>query len=242
MPPKRTFVLGVPVDAVTEEDILAFVADAVQHRRMTQIVTINAEYVMRARRDPVFRAVLCSADLCTPDGAGVVWAARRRGTWIRERVGGADLIWSLAAQAVTCGHRLFLLGGAAGVAEIVACKLQERFPGLIIAGTYAGYPDPTHDRQQVALIKRAKPDILLVAFGAPAQDLWIARNKLELGVPVSMGVGGSFDYVAGRAVRAPLWMRKAGLDWLWRLVHQPWRWRRMMVLPPFAWLALTRSD
>lgn len=236
----RTLILGVPVDIVTEDEVLALVRDSIDARSLRHIITINAEYVMRARRDPAFRTLLWQSDLNTPDGTGVVWAARRRGCTIATRVGGADLIWSVACQAERRDDRLFLLGGEPGVAGEVAAQLQKFYPRLRIAGAHAGTSSANRDAEQVALVREAQPDILFVAFGSPAQDFWIARNKLELNVPVTMGVGGTFDYVAGRARRAPRWMQNAGLDWLWRLCQQPWRWRRMLVLIPFGWLALVR--
>jgi N-acetylglucosaminyldiphosphoundecaprenol N-acetyl-beta-D-mannosaminyltransferase len=222
---------------VDEAAVLRFVADRVDSGSPAQIATVNAEYVMRAQGDPDFMAVLQQSDLRTPDGMGVVWAARRRGCRMRERVGGSDLIWTISQQAASLGHRLFLLGGAEGVAERAAAALARHYPGLVVAGTHAGTPSRELDEIQAALIREARSDILLVAFGAPQQDLWIRRMKEALNVPVVMGVGGAFDYVAGVTKRAPLWMQRAGLDWLFRLVHEPWRWHRMTVLPRFALLA-----
>jgi N-acetylglucosaminyldiphosphoundecaprenol N-acetyl-beta-D-mannosaminyltransferase len=121
-----------------------------------------------------------------------------------------------------------------GVAEETARRLQARAPGLKIAGVYAGSPRPEDDQRSLELIAAAKPDVLLVAYGHPRQELWIARNRDRLQVPLAIGVGGAFDYVAGRVRRAPPWMRRARLEWLFRLVRQPWRARRMAVLPLFA--------
>ncbi|MGH2444325.1 MAG: WecB/TagA/CpsF family glycosyltransferase, partial [Chloroflexota bacterium] len=174
--------------------------------------------------------------VCTPDGAGVVWALRRQGIDLEYRVGGSDLIWSLCLQAEEFGHRVFLLGAAEGVAELGARRLHESFPRLQIAGTYAGDPGFERETSIVDLIRRSGADILFVAFGAPAQDFWIGRNLTATGVACAIGVGGSLDYLAGTARRAPRWMRQNNLDWLWRLLMQPRRWRRMLVLPRFAWL------
>jgi N-acetylglucosaminyldiphosphoundecaprenol N-acetyl-beta-D-mannosaminyltransferase len=236
LPCERFDVLGVPVAAVTAQDVLAFVRRRIEQRMPGQIVTVNAEFVMRAHRDPAFAAVLRDAALATPDGAGVVWAMRRQGAQIRDRVGGADLIWSLSEQSAQLGHRLFLLGGTEGVAAVAAERLKRRFPGLTVAGTYAGSPAPSEEASIVDLIRRSQANIVLVAFGAPAQDIWIARNLRATGAAIGMGVGGSFDYVAGTVRRAPIWMRQRGLEWLWRLAHQPWRLRRALALPRFAWM------
>jgi N-acetylglucosaminyldiphosphoundecaprenol N-acetyl-beta-D-mannosaminyltransferase len=228
-------VLGVTVHCVEESDVLSLVLDRIDKSQPTQIVTVNAEFVMIARHDDRFRAVLAAADLATPDGAGVVWAARRKGATIRRRVGGSDLIWSLSRQAAHHGHRVFFLGGAPGVAASAALRLEDSIPGLNVTGTHAGSPTLKDEDAIVDLVRKSGAHILFVAFGAPAQDVWIARNLARSGVVVGMGVGGSFDYLAGTARRAPLWMQERGLDWLWRLIQQPWRWRRMLALPRFAW-------
>jgi len=235
-------VLGVPVDPVTEQEALDFIALAIESRGVTHLVTVNAEFVMQARRDPSFLRVLESADLRTPDGAGVVRAMRRHGSTISGRVGGSDLIWSISEQAARLGHRLFLLGGAPGVADAAGVRLRETYPGLQVVGTYPGSPRPEAAAEQITLIRESRPDILMVAFGSPRQDLWIAEHKESLRVPVSMGVGGSYDYVVGDAVRAPRWMQKLELEWMWRLMREPWRWRRMTVLPAFAWQAIVRGE
>jgi N-acetylglucosaminyldiphosphoundecaprenol N-acetyl-beta-D-mannosaminyltransferase len=238
----RHWVLGVPVDDATEAQVLKFVAEAVESRSGQKIVTVNAEYVVKARQDPEFLHVVRDADLATADGAGVLWALRRQGIRIPRRVGGSDLIWSISHQAAQHGHRIFFLGAAPGVAGQAAGKLAARYPGLSIAGTFAGSPGEDENGHIVDLIRRSKADILFVAFGAPQQDLWISQNLTGTGAAVAMGVGGSFDYVAGIARRAPRWMQDHGLDWLWRLVRQPWRWRRMIALPIFVWLVLTERS
>jgi N-acetylglucosaminyldiphosphoundecaprenol N-acetyl-beta-D-mannosaminyltransferase len=234
-------VLGTPVDAVTTEDVLAFVRDHISAREPARIVTVNAEFVMLGRRNPQFREAVASAGLATADGAGVLWAVRRMGARLPSRVGGSDLVWVLSEQAASLGHRIFLLGGAPGVAAATGMRLRERYPDLNVVGTYPGSPKPSDCDHIVDLIRRSQADILFVAFGAPQQDMWIAENLLKTRVSVAMGVGGSFDYVAGVARRAPRWMQDHGLDWLWRLLRQPWRWKRMTVLPAFVWLVLREA-
>src|SRR5947209_250793 len=235
--PEGVHVLGVRVDAVTEPDVLQFVRDRVQARIPAHVVTVNVEYVMRARQDPVFGAVLAKADVATPDSAGIVWAMQRRGARVSRRVGGSDLIWSISAQAARYGHRLFLLGARPGVAERAGRVLSQTYPGLIVAGTYPGSPADSERAYIVDLIRQSKADILFVAFGAPQQDLWLADNLPASGVGAAMGVGGSMDYVAGTARRAPAWMQEHNVEWVWRLVRQPWRWRRMLAIPRFMWAA-----
>src|SRR5690606_38026899 len=154
-------------------------------------------------------------------------------------VPGSELVYCLAEAAAQAGWRLFLLGAAPGVAEEAAAVLQARYPGLIIAGTYSGSPDPAENAAIVQRINDSRADILYVAYGAPRQDKWIARNRETLKtVRLAMGVGGALDFITGRAVRAPEWMQKLGLEWLHRLYREPWRWRRMLALPRFAWRVL----
>ncbi len=234
--PRAVDVLGVPVEAVTKQDVLDFVRRRIELGRPGRIVTVNAEFVVLAQRDQEFARAIRESDLATPDSFLVVWAMRRRGAQLAGRVGGADLIWLVCELAAAEGHRVFLLGAGEGVAASAAARLQQRYPGLIVAGTYSGSPNPEEQAHIVDLIRRSKADILFVAFGAPQQDIWIARNMRATGVSIALGVGGSFDYVAGRVPRAPAWMRERGLEWLWRLIHQPWRWRRMLALLRFIWL------
>jgi len=230
----RIRILGVPVDAVTDGEALDWAARALQNGRPHQVATVNPEFVMRARRDPAFAAVLDRADLCLPDGAGLLWAARQMGRPLPARVAGVDFVRALAHEGARRGWRFFLLGAAPGVAEAAATVLRAQNPGLIVAGVDSGSPDPADDAVTVPAVRRAATDVLLVAYGAPAQDLWIARNLVATGARLGIGVGGAFDFIAGRARRAPPWMQDRGLEWLHRLANQPWRWRRMLVLPQFA--------
>lgn len=197
------------------------------------VATVNPEFVMRASRDTDFARVLETADLCLADGTGVVWAARRQGCQIGAPVTGVDLIPVLAAMCARRGFRLFLLGAAPGVAAEFASRLQAEQPGLEVAA-HPGSPDPSSDDESLRLIRAHRTQVLLVAYGAPKQEIWIDRTKDRSGVSVAMGVGGAFDYLTGRVARAPAWMRRAGLEWMHRLAYQPWRIRRMAVLPVYA--------
>ncbi len=239
---QRIQILGIGVDNVTMaqavEQIAAFAAaDSFHH-----VVTVNPEFIMAARRDPAFAAVLKGADLAVPDGIGLIWAARWRRTPLGQRVAGVDLVDEIAATAARRGLRLYLLGAQPGVAQATADILVKRHPGLAVAGVYAGSPDVREEQVIVSLIRAVRPHILLVAYGAPQQDLWIARNRQRLGVGVAMGVGGAFDFISGRARRAPRWMQRYGLEWLHRLYHEPWRWRRMLALPRFVVAVLSEKQ
>jgi N-acetylglucosaminyldiphosphoundecaprenol N-acetyl-beta-D-mannosaminyltransferase len=175
----------------------------------------------------------------TADGAGILWALRLRGRRHTPpaRVTGVDLAQALAASAADAGYPIFLLGAGPGVAQAAAGALTRRWPALRIAGCWGGSPDPRDDAEATARIRASRARLALVAYGAPAQELWIARNLPALPGVVAIGVGGALDLLAGRIPRAPRWMRAAGLEWLFRLWREPWRWRRMLALPHFALLA-----
>ncbi len=230
--------LGIPVHNVDSREALQILDSFIRERKPRQVVTVNPEFVMAAQRDAAFRDVLLRADLSLPDGVGLLLGARILGTPLKERVTGVDTVVRMAALAAERGYRLYLLGAAPGVAEETARRLVQANPGLRIAGTYAGSPAPEEEDAIVARITAAAPDVLFVAYGAPKQDLWVARNLERLQVPVAMGVGGAFDFIAGRAKRAPVWMQRMGLEWLHRLIHQPWRWRRMLALPRFLFAVI----
>lgn len=228
-------ILGVRIDDVTYAETLDLAAERIAARAPAQIATVNVEFIMAAQKDRTFRAVLDATALNVPDSIGVTWAARRFGHPLRERVAGSDLVNLIAQRAAHEGWKVFLLGAAEGVAQAAANVWQARYPAFNCAGTYGGSPRVEEEEAIVERIRAAAPDVLFVAYGAPAQDKWIARNLTRLNVPVCMGVGGALDYVAGVTPRAPRWMRGLGLEWLHRLIRQPWRWRRMLALPRFAW-------
>ena len=234
LPPDSVRILGVRVDDVTAQETLRLVESFIEEGRPRQVVTANPEFLVEAQRNHAFRVVMGECDLCLPDGVGLLWASRILGRPLRERVAGSDMVPALARLCAKRGFGIFLLGAAPGVASRAGETLQRDNPGLRIVGVHAGSPDPVEEDEIVARIRSASPDVLLVAYGAPRQDLWIHRNLARLQAPVCMGVGGTFDFIAGVVPRAPLWMRNAGLEWLYRLFIQPWRWRRMLALPEFV--------
>jgi len=234
-------ILGVRVDDATYEELLfkidAFVASGQPH----QIVTLNAEMLVVAYDDPALAQLLNAADLTVPDSAGVMLAARLLGHALRERVTGSDGISRIAARCAHKGYRPFFLGAGPGVAAVVAERLVAANPRLEVAGSYAGSPSIEDEDEILARVRSVAPDVLLVAYGVPAEEKWIARNRLRLGVPVMIGVGGTFDFIAGVTRRAPAWMRRLGLEWLHRLIQEPWRWRRQLALPRFAALVVKQK-
>jgi N-acetylglucosaminyldiphosphoundecaprenol N-acetyl-beta-D-mannosaminyltransferase len=233
--PDSIKILGVPVHLVTTAGAVELVSHFMDEPGLHQIATVNPEFVMKAQEDSAFMAILQQAELCIADGVGLLIAGRWQGRPIPERVAGSDLVYLLAEQAALQGWRLFLLGAAPGVAEEAAGRLEELYTGLTIAGTYAGSPDPAENEEIVELINTSQAELLYVAYGAPGQDKWIARNRQQLPtVRVAMGIGGSLDFISGRAARAPSWLQRLGLEWLYRLFKEPRRWRRMLALPRFV--------
>ena len=246
-------ILGVGIHRVNFAQTLAQIARWIAEDRATQyairdthhaprtthqLCTVNPEFVMEARRDPAFAAVLGRADLCAPDGVGILWAGRLLGQPFAERVTGSDGIYRICERAAGQGWRVYLQGAAPGVAEQAAIELVMLNPRLRIVGVHSGSPSDADWPEIQERLAAVRPDILFVAFGHPRQDFWIDAHRHELPVAVALGVGGAFDFVAGVARRAPLWMQHLGLEWLHRLVSQPWRWRRMRVLPVFVALVV----
>ena len=246
--PPSVYVLGVRVDRVSQQQTLETIDTIVTryyatHRQLAcqQVVTVNMEYVMAAQRNATFRQVINNAALTTADGAGIVWATHYLNAPAPERVTGTDMLPELAKLCAQRGYRLYLLGAAPGIAEAAAERLQQLAPGLQVAGTYSGSPAAAEEETIIERIAASNADILCVAYGAPAQDLWIARHRQRLPVAVAMGVGGAYDFIAGKQQRAPRWMRRVGLEWLYRLYREPWRWRRMLALPQCVMLIIVKG-
>jgi N-acetylglucosaminyldiphosphoundecaprenol N-acetyl-beta-D-mannosaminyltransferase len=232
---RSVYVLGTRVDDVTYAEALEAIERYVVIGGPHLVATTNPEFVMLAQRDLEFRTVLNETALAIPDGVGLLLAARLLGSPIREHVRGTDLVYQVAGLCARRGHRLFLLGAAEGVAAAAAEALRKHYPSLQVAGAAPGSPRPEDDAGTRSLIQAAAPvHVLLVAYGAPAQEKWLSRNLPALDVPVGMGVGGVFNFIAGRRPRAPRWVRRLELEWLFRLLTEPWRWRRQLALPHFV--------
>ncbi len=230
---KLLVILGAPIDDLNMHEALAqidkFIAIGRRVRRGHQIATINADFVVKSLRDAELRRILQEADMATADGMPLVWSARLLGVPLEGRVTGADMVPALAERAAQKGYSIYFLGAAPGVAEQAATTLQQRYPGLKVAGCSSPSRAEVErgDPAIVAACRAANPDILLVAFGNPKQEKWIAQYAKELNIPVMMGVGGTFDFIAGVTKRAPRWMQESGLEWLYRLICEPRRlWKR----------------
>lgn len=229
----RVSILGVPVDAVTMADAVAAVAAWVRAGGTHYIVTPNPEIVLMRNRPDVVAAI-AGADLSLADGVGVVWAAKRLGTPVPERVAGSDIVEALLALGAREHYRFYLLGAKPGVAATAATKAVAAHPGIVIAGSRDGYFRPADEAALAAEIRAAQPDILLVGLGAPKQELWLQRWTAETGARVALGIGGVIDVIAGIKVRPPVWVRRIGFEWLYYLLQQPSRWKRQLALPRFV--------
>ncbi|WP_315439768.1 WecB/TagA/CpsF family glycosyltransferase [uncultured Selenomonas sp.] len=231
---ERVNILGVDVDAVTMAEAVNVVRRAMDTRAGVMVATANAEMLMRATHDEELRRILNASALVVPDGAGTVWAARHLGHAMPERVAGYDLAQELLRCAPAEGRRVYFFGSAPGVAEKAKAKAEQIYPGIEIVGVRNGFFSSADNAAIIAEIRAACPDLLLVALGVPKQEKWIAAHLAELDVPVAIGVGGTLDVMAGVMKRAPHWMQKAKLEWLFRGLMQPKRAGRLLALPKFV--------
>lgn len=227
-------IFGLPFSKMGMAETVRYLADAVTARKLVQVVTANPIIVMAGLEDKAFYAGLQSAELIVPDGAGIVWAANYVGQPVKERVAGYDLLHELLKEGDVRGWSVYLLGASQETIELAAGKIAKAYPQLRIAGYRNGYFGADEDAAIVADIAKAQPDLLFVARALTTQEPWIAAHKKELGVPVVMGVGGSFDGIAGKVKRAPKLFQKLRLEWFYRLLRQPSRFGRMLALPKFA--------
>jgi len=237
----RIAVLNVMIDVVTMKEAVARVEQFIKLGRPHLVVTPNAEMIMMANADNSFAQIINNADLVVPDGAGVVWAARYNGDRMPERVAGYDLVQNLLVAAARQKYRIYMLGGAPGIVDKAKQVAEKRYPGVQIVGTRHGFFSKSDEAEIIGNIKACRPDILLVALGVPRQEKWITEYSKQLQVPVAIGVGGTFDVMAGTVQRAPLWMQNANLEWLYRLMSEPKRAIRMLALPRFVMKVLTNK-
>ena len=234
MPLDKAEILGVKVDSLTMSQAVERVQQLIDEKKNALVATANAEMLMRTTTDGELKDILNNADLVVADGAGTVWAANYLGMPMPERVAGYDLAQELMKEAPARGDRVYFFGSAPGVADKAREKALELYPGIKIVGTRNGYFKEDDEPYIIAEIKAARPDILLVALGVPKQEKWLNKYRQRLQVPVSIGVGGTLDVMAGIVERAPLWMQKAKLEWLFRGLKQPSRAGRLIALPKFV--------
>ncbi|WP_237690578.1 WecB/TagA/CpsF family glycosyltransferase [Paenibacillus caui] len=233
---------GIRVSKWNMEETVAYLTEAAESDRPHQVITANPIMVMAALEDPAYMEIMQKAELVVPDGAGVVWASGKAGNPVKERVAGFDLLHQLMKTGEKRSWKVYLLGASPEVIQEAANRLQMQYPGVKIVGSRDGYFGPDQDLEVVEAIKAAAPHILFVARGADTQEPWIAKYKQQLGVPVIMGVGGSFDVISGRSKRAPKFMQRLRLEWFYRLLKEPTRFRRMLALPKFAVKVLKEKE
>mgnify|MGYP001573061451 FL=1 len=236
-------ILGVEIDNLTIGQAVLKIDQMVKSSSCHQIATVNPEFLVEASRDKKFKRILNQASLAIPDGIGLLWAAKRQKENFLERIAGADLVMQILKKQ---RYSFYFLGGAPGVAKRAANKLLEKYPRLKILGATDGGlitdSNLAHQKQLIYEINKTKPDILLVALGAPKQDKFIARWQKDLKCRVAIGVGGTFDYIAGTIPRAPRALQKIGLEWLWRFIREPRRFKRIFnAVIIFPYFVLTKK-
>jgi N-acetylglucosaminyldiphosphoundecaprenol N-acetyl-beta-D-mannosaminyltransferase len=230
-------VLGVPFDNVTMHEAMELIEEKIDERGFHQVATANVDFVVHAMGDQELQEVLCSCDLIVPDGMPIVWASRLMGCRLKERVSGIDMVPLLAELASRRGWGMFLLGASELSSRAAAEVLEERFPALRIVGRYC---PPVSDLEEMdheeilSRIEQAQPHILLVAMGHPKQERWLAMHRDRLKVPLCMGVGASLDFIAGVVSRAPAWMQRTGLEWLYRAAQEPRRLAQRYMVDAFG--------
>ncbi len=242
---KKKSILGIGITNAKEDEVLEYILLGLEKGRQKYfIVTPNPEILMLARNDTNYKKILNSAKIALPDGIGVMIAGKILNKELKERITGVDLVESLCRAVEEKPITVGFLGAGPAVAEQTAECLKRKLPSLKIVFAASGNPDD----KTVSLVKDSKKeiDILFVAFGSPKQEIWIYENLEKLPVKVVIGVGGAFDFISGKVKRAPFWIRKAGLEWLFRLINQPWRIKRQAALIKFIYLVLKerfkRSD
>lgn len=229
-------ILGCRLDPVDSDEAASRILTLACEAHGAQIVTLGTEMVVYAQHDVRFRSIVNESALSLCDTVGLLAVARRRGAALRDRVTGVELIERLCEGAARQGLPVYLLGSAPGVVDEAAAALRSRFPNLRIAGTQNGYFSDAQTPEIVQSIARSGARLLFVGMGSPRQEYWLAENLRATGCGVGIGVGGSFDVIGGRIERAPHVVRRFGLEWLYRLVREPSRWRRQLALPRFVWL------
>lgn len=237
----RYGILGVGIDNLTPEEILRKIEGFIENKGFQLVVTANPLMLNFAQRDRKFKSILQQANLVVADGWGLVWAAWFLGYPRLWRNPGIDLLKLLSGNSVKKGYRLYLLGGKPGVAEKARQNLVQAHPGLNIVGQRPGYFTAGEEKRIVEEIRQKEPDILLVGLGSPRQENWIMEHKKELGVAVCLGVGGSFDILAGSLRRSPPWLREHGMEWLGRFAQQPWRIQQIPGLVSFVFKVIKQK-
>jgi len=235
---ETTAILGVEVDRLTMDQFLARIEELIQQDGQHMVVTADSSMIYDAQQDAALRDIIARSDLVTPDSSGVTWAGNRIGRPFPEKVSGVELVDRVCALSALKGYRIFFLGSEPGVAETAAEKLRLKHPGCNIVAARHGYFPAESDAIVAEEVGQAKPDVLFVAMGIPRQEKFIDQNRSLHQAKVAIGIGGSFDVYAGKAKRAPVIIQKARLEWLWRLMQNPSKYKKTMKLPKFMFAVL----
>ncbi|QAY67736.1 WecB/TagA/CpsF family glycosyltransferase [Paenibacillus protaetiae] len=235
-------IYGIPFSKMSMEETVDYLTQAIENKETTHVITANPIMVMAAVESPDYYRMMTTAELIVPDGAGVVWAASHVGTPVAERVTGFDLLHNLLQVGERRRWKVYLLGTSQETIEAAAEKLQLQYPQVRIVGWRNGFFGPSEDAEVIQEIRNAAPDLLFVARGAETQEPWISKYKKELQVPLIMGVGGSFDIISGKLKRAPVLFQRLRLEWFYRLLQEPKRYKRMLVLPKFVVKVIRDKD
>jgi len=243
---KRFNVLGVGVSAINMSIAMDLIEGWISRRESNYITVADVNSIMVGQTDPEFLRIHNKAGMVTPDGMPLVWLGRYHGNKNVERVYGPDLMLALCEESITKGYRHYFYGGNEGVPELLKTRLEERFPGIKVVGTYSPpfrFLTDEEDENIVKTINKAKPDIVWVGLGAPRQERWMAKHVDRLEAPILIGVGAAFDFNAGLKKQAPPWIQKSGFEWLFRLSREPRRlWRRYLRNNPlFVFLILRQT-
>src|SRR3989338_5896886 len=240
-------ICGINIHNVSFNETLDVIDGLIKARKPVSVVTPNIDHIIKLHKDEVFRKTYERASLVLPDGMPLLWAAKFLGTPLKDKISGSDLFPRLCELANEKGYKVFFLGGREGAAQKASEIMKAKYANLQVIGAYSppfGFEnDRAKNEKIIKMIKEAKPDILFVGLGAPKQEKWIYKYKVQYQVPISIGIGISFEFTAGIIKRAPLWMQKIGLEWLWRLMMEPKRlWKRYLIDDiQFFWLILRQK-
>ncbi|RAI83893.1 N-acetylglucosaminyldiphosphoundecaprenol N-acetyl-beta-D-mannosaminyltransferase [Paenibacillus pabuli] len=237
---QTTNIMGIPFPNITMDQTVTILGDVVDQRQseLFHVITGNPEIVMSCQKDQALRSVVDQAGLITADGAGIVMVSRFRGGQLTERVTGCDLLFRLLEEGRRKNWSFYMLGAEESVSKRAVEVITQNYPGVIVHGRHHGFFTTDEEQAIVEEIHEAQPDFLIVALGAPHAEYWINKYRHQLNARVAIGVGGSLDILAGKTKRAPAIWQKLNLEWLYRLLSQPSRWRRQLILPRFAVRAL----
>ena len=237
-------ILGVNIDNITEEEAAEKTKELIEksNKSCKLIVAPNVEFIMQAQKDKEFFDILQTAELATPDSVGVILAGKLQKKPFKQRIPGQAYFRKILETAEKEGWTVYLLGGKGDIPQRAKQNVEKLYPKLKIVGYHEGYFEEDTEEVVIEEINKLKPNILFVALGAPRQEKWIAKHRKELKVDVAAGQGGTFDYEAGNIKRAPKWIQKIGMEWLWRLILQPSRIKRMIVLPVYLFKIIFTKD